>query len=176
MPRILQVYFKGTVSGRADASGLLSRVGDVVVVARGRPRLLVMTCPCGCSEQISVNLDRRAGLAWRLYTTNAHGMSVFPSIWRTSGCESHFVIWNDRIWLLGPADESLESQPIPDGYPSSAEIVLNLLSRTLLTHFSVMAEQLDVVPWDVLVICRELVRDGKAVEGKGGQRGRFRRL
>jgi hypothetical protein len=43
-------------------------------------------------------------------------------------------------------------------------------------HFSRIAEPLDAVPWDVLRVCRQLVRIGIAQEGKGKQRRSFRRI
>lgn len=173
---MLKLHFKGTVGGLADASALLTRVGDAAIVTRGRPRLWVMTCPCGCGEQVPVNLDRRAGQAWRLYATDKYGMSLFPSVWRTSGCASHFVIWNDRIWLLGHTEGSFQSETTSDVGVPTADAVLDLLPRTSFAHFSAVAEQLNIVPWNVLAVCRKLVRSNRATEGSGKQNGYFRRL
>jgi hypothetical protein len=63
----------------------------------------VLSCPCGCGDEISVNLDPRTGPAWRTYQT-ARGFTLFPSIWRESGCKSHFIIWEDRILWLDATD------------------------------------------------------------------------
>ena len=57
-----------------------------------------------------------------------------------------------------------------------SDAVLGRLSDTRLTAFSDLAEALDAVPWDVLTVCRRLVRSGLAREGMGKQRGSFRRL
>ena len=103
-------------------------------------------------------------------------MSLFPSVWRTSGCQSHFVIWNDQILLLGQADESLENETMPGVDMPTPGAVLEFLPRNSLAHFSDLAEQLNAVPWDVLAVCRELVRDRRAIEGIGKQTGQFRRL
>src|SRR5580700_2686245 len=92
---------KARVGSRANASSHLTRPGDAVIVDRQGPRWLILCCPCGCGAEVPVNLDRRAGPAWRLYES-PKGMSVYPSVWRDTDCKSHFIIWRDNILLLGP--------------------------------------------------------------------------
>ena len=90
------VNFKGEVEFRRDADDLTLAPGDSVAVVRGRPRSFVMACPDGCGERLTINLDQRSGLAWRLYETS-RGVTLFPSVWRDSGCRSHFIVWHDTI-------------------------------------------------------------------------------
>src|SRR5882762_300776 len=87
-------------SHHAAAVALLDAAGDVSLVERGRPRWLVIRCPSGCGETISLNVDRRAGPAWRMYWRGSQ-LSVYPSVWKELGCESHFIIWRNRIDWLG---------------------------------------------------------------------------
>ena len=51
-----------------NAASSVSKPGDCAVVERaGTRRQLVMCCPDGCGEILSINLDPRSGPAWRLY-------------------------------------------------------------------------------------------------------------
>ena len=91
-----RVSFKGRVEFRHEADDLAPAAGDSVIVVRGRPRSLVMACPDGCGEHLTINLDERAGPAWRWYE-NGRGLTLFPSVWRDSGCKSHFIVWHNTI-------------------------------------------------------------------------------
>ena len=63
--------------------------------------MLVIRCPCGCGDDLLLNLDLRAGSAWGFYR-NRRGLTIYPSYWREDGCGSHFILWNDRIyWCYG---------------------------------------------------------------------------
>ncbi|MEW8441568.1 MAG: DUF6527 family protein [Candidatus Thiodiazotropha taylori] len=48
-------------------------------------------CPCGCGDSISLNLIGRRP-RWSAQIDASGKMTVHPSIWRTSGCTSHFWI------------------------------------------------------------------------------------
>jgi hypothetical protein len=65
--------------------------------------------PRGCGEVFPINLDPRAGPAWRLYSDPRRGVSLYPSVWRESGCESHYVIWRNRIYLFGRYEDEFDS-------------------------------------------------------------------
>ena len=41
------------------------------------------------------------------------------------------------------------------------------------THYSEIAQTLSAEPWDILDVCRRLVREGKAREEEGRRRGYF---
>ena len=167
------VRFRGTVASRSEASARLSTPGDAVLVERGRPRLLIISCPCGCGEQFPINLDPRAGPAWRLYRESRRGLSVYPSVWRESGCRSHYVIWRNKIYLFGRYEEDFETAPETEAFAKLVESIRNLLPATGLVAFSEIAESLDAIPWDVLNACRRIVRIGWAREGTGNERGFF---
>lgn len=96
-------------------------------------------------------------------------MSVFPSVWRDSGCESHFIVWHGHIdWLVTDTDDGLR--------PELVESVQKLLRLGMPSSYWDIAEALNEVPWDVLRVCRELVREGIAVEASGQGRGHFSRV
>lgn len=170
----MQLRFKGTVSRRSEASAHMRRPGDAVLVERGKPRLFLISCPCGCGEDFPINLDPLAGPAWRLYKDTQYGLSLFPSVWRDNGCRSHYIIWRDKIWLFGHyGEDDFDISTQIDETRSLTDTVLKCLPAKGLITFSEIAESLNLVPWDVLTVCRRLVRQGLAREGKGEQRGSF---
>ncbi|MER8537286.1 DUF6527 family protein [Mesorhizobium sp. M1005] len=159
------VQFKGRVERQSEAIEQVDNPGDVSLVERGAPRSLVMRCPDGCGDILTVNLDRRAGPAWRLYQREG-GLTLFPSVWRDTGCGAHFIVWDNVIhwtndaWILRP-NSSLE------------RAVEGRLSDEL-ASFVDIAAAVDEVPWSVLDACRSLVKSGIAVEGTGAERSSFR--
>ena len=170
-----KVRFRGTVARLSDASTRLESPGDTVLVERGRPRLLMISCPCGCGELFPINLDPRAGPAWRLYSDPRRGVSLYPSVRRESGCESHYVIWRNRIYLFTRYEDELESTLDTAEFAKLIESIRDRLPSEGLVSFCDIAESLNVIPWDVLTACRRLVRMRLAREGRGKERGSFGR-
>lgn len=159
----------GTADSYSDAAARLSAAGEGVIVERaGKQRQLVLQCPDGCGEVLSINLDRSVGPAWRLYHRRG-AWSLYPSIDRPTGCQSHFILSNKRIiwcdWWDWYDEEDLEEQ---------IEVVRPYLRQDHFTDFVQIAGAIDAIPWDVLVACRALVRRGIAEEGSGRDRGAFR--
>jgi hypothetical protein len=168
-----KLRFFGEVSSICDATPLLKVSGDSVLVTRSRPRLLLLSCPCGCGEHLPINLDSRSGPAWRIYRNKRKGISLFPSVWRESGCRSHFIIWNDKIMMLGQEWDDGGDGSDEDEILALADLVLGELSGDDLRSYFDLAEKLGIVPWDAQAACRRLVKMGLASEGKGKQRGFF---
>lgn len=163
MARALRINNLGTVTRFSEAIAKLQRPGDCVLVVRGVPRSLVMTCPDGCGETLTVNLDRRVGPAWRRF--ERHGdVTVYPSVWREDGCRAHFIIWKNRILWCGPSDDY--GIDAPDR--SLLETVYASLSQKEYVHYESLADRLDMIPWEVLWACKSLARQGCAAQGKTG--------
>lgn len=162
MSRTSKVKWIEDVERHGDAVNLMKEPGDCVIVERGYPRNLVFMCPDGCGEIITINLDPASGPAWRFYKRK-NGYTLYPSVALTSGCHSHFILWNDEIvWC----DRKGSHKPISIDKDLLMAITEKLPKTR--THFAVLAEQLEGVPWDVLRGCHELVRLGLAKEqGKG---------
>ena len=156
MNRAQHIHFKGVVDKFAEASAQLQSSGDCTIVTRGVPRTIVMMCPDGCGETISVNLDVRVGKAWRKFDHNKK-LTIYPSVWRDTGCRAHFIVWNDQIIWCDASDSApiiLEE--------SFLKTVFNKLSNSNVTHFENNAESLAATPWEVLWACNKLVRRGMA--------------
>jgi len=90
-------------SHRAALQLLRTDAVHAVIVYREVPRAALFHCPCGCGEVLTVNLDPRAGAAWR-WKRDGEGLTLLPSVRRTSGCASHFIVWRGRLWWC--ADEA----------------------------------------------------------------------
>ena len=72
----------------------------VLVIPNERPKSLKFLCPCGCGETISVNLMPGNEKAWHLDYEPKLGLSLWPSVWLTSGCRSHFILRHNKARLL----------------------------------------------------------------------------
>lgn len=165
--RANRIVMKGEVTNRHMADEVLTEPGEAVLVRRGVVRSMVMSCPDGCGEILSVNLDARAGKAWRYYKSG-NDVSLFPSVWRDTGCESHFILWRSRLYWCDWGDEL----DVP-----MDEVILQVRSALASSFepYTAIAERLDLVPWAVLSACGKLRREGFAVEGQGSLRGSFMR-
>lgn len=164
------VRLVGTFERRSEVSDRLQQPGDVALVERGRPRLLIVKCPCGCGEEYAVNLDREAGKAWRFYIRDGK-LTLYPSVWRDSACQAHYIIRSNSAYVFSGrdvdefAERSLSTHEI--------ERVRQAVGAEW-QHFASIAEAVDQIPWDTLDACRALVRKGLLAEGRGEQWGQFR--
>lgn len=167
-----EIRFRAEVERRHEADPLLQQAGDAVLVHRGRARSLLIACPDGCGEALSVNLDPRAGKAWRLYR-KGDAISLSPSVWRDGGCKSHFILWRSRIvWC-----DRFESDNHEPAYDAALEAeVLSTLDATRFRSAQEIAEELNEIPWDVSRAARRLVDRGFAEYGSGVQRDSLRKI
>lgn len=85
---------------QAEASKLLKQGVLVLVIPNERAKSLKFLCPCGCGKIISVNLMPEAGKAWRVAFEPKLGLSLWPSVWLTTGCRSHFILRHNKARLL----------------------------------------------------------------------------
>lgn len=161
-----RLTLKAHVVSHAEARKLIVRKGDAVLIVRGLPRSLVMACPCGCGDQLTINLDSRSGPAWR-FVNRGGKVTLYPSVWRESGCKSHFVVWRNEIYLFGRDYLKRERHPKLEGR------VYEQLADGRAQHFVEIADALKELPWSVLMACENLVSDGKVHELERQGSGRF---
>ena len=65
-----------------------------------------LRCPCGCGDIIQLSLVRDVSPSWRLQTRRNGEVTLLPSVWRTVGCKSHFIIYRSRIvWCTNDSPE-----------------------------------------------------------------------
>lgn len=167
MSRTNYIRILGSVSNHDDATSRLRQAGDVVQIIRGVPRSIIMRCPCGCGDNLVINLDSRTGLAWRHYLRNDK-VTLYPSYWRGTHCRSHFILWNNKImWCDWDNFEywNNDSKLEPKVYEALSHKYIN---------YVVLADQLDELPWDVLKACYSLTRKGKLEQHSNRRLGEFR--
>jgi hypothetical protein len=169
--RVREIAIQDKVATRDEAFSILTSPGDLAIVERGGPRIAVLRCPCGCGDDLVINLDHRAGRAWRYYQ-NFRGITLYPSYWREDGCESHFIVWNNHIFWCMWDDDDFDEWSVS---PLVEEAVLAALPNNRFIHYYDLAEQIGLIPWEVLQACRQLTRRGEAAAGKRKQHGQFRR-
>ena len=168
MIRAQRINFTGKFSARDEAASSLKVPGDAALVHRGVDRMLLMNCPCGCGDVLVINLDRRAGPAWKIYR-RGEAISLFPSYWRDTKCESHFILWKNNLFWCDWDDDNIWSS---SNYIEDK--VLSALTANFV-NYEDLAEQLQEVPWDVLQACHALVRRGCAANNIPKRKGEFKR-
>jgi len=89
------------VRTRSEAVKLVETTGGIAcVIANHKPKALVLKCPDGCGEMLTVNLLAGSERAWRLRFDRDDNISLFPSVKRTNGCRSHFVLIRNCAYLI----------------------------------------------------------------------------
>ena len=108
----LQTFSAVRVLGsQGEARGWVAEARSrLAVVERGHPRSVLFQCPCGCGDVVVINVDRAAGPAWRLRLSDG-SLSLMPSVWRTTGCKSHFILWKNQVWWCRFRGEDEEEEP-----------------------------------------------------------------
>ncbi len=159
--RATRVNDCGVVESIVEAHDKLHGPGDFVLVERGVARWLVLACPCGCGDVLPINIDRRAGPAWRIFRTKGR-LTVYPSVWRESGCEAHFMVWEGQVLdLSGPWPDTTTDRVDED------DVLRHVGDDPV--HYAAIADTLAVDPWSVLFVLRRMVRRGVVREVDEGE-------
>ena len=163
---------RGEAEYRDEAERVLEQPGDAALVFRGLPRSLLIRCPDGCGETLVVNLDKRAGKAWRL-DLRGGGATLYPSVWRDGGCGSHFIVWRGSIlWCDYHTADNVEPE-----YDVALEArVLAALDSREFRSAEDIAWELDEIPWEVARAARRLVMHGTAEADRRPRIDWFRKM
>ena len=123
---------------------------------------MLIACPDGCGETLSINLDQRMGKAWEI---NERGgdLTLYPSVWREGGCESHFIVWRNRIVWCG---RYIAGNIEPPEDVTLRERVWHSLDHCQAMSAFQIAKSIDELVWDVERAARALVSFGKATAHK----------
>ena len=81
-----------------------------VTIQAGEPAFGVMICPCGCGETLNLRFLQNRRPRWDLLSKKGNA-TVRPSIWRTTGCRSHFFLINGRVAWCPPHAPNTNSVP-----------------------------------------------------------------
>lgn len=59
-----------------------------------------LNCPCGCGAVIELMLLQNVKPHWKLTVDHLNRPTLFPSVWRSTGCKSHFWVRQGKIhWV-----------------------------------------------------------------------------
>jgi len=79
---------------------IIPRNRVVRLVDQGCDWSVGFTCPCGCGDAIELLLLPSIAPHWTLVLDQLKRPTLAPSIWRTTGCRSHFWVRSGRIiWV-----------------------------------------------------------------------------
>jgi hypothetical protein len=81
----------------------------VYVLGEGRHVWSVaMVCPCGCGDTIHLNTLAGTRPRWRMRRHRDESITLHPSVWRNTGCRSHFFLRAGHImWCRGLGEGDL---------------------------------------------------------------------
>lgn len=69
----------------------------LVLGTTAAPKYAYFSCPCRCGATIVLTTNRKLRPRWTI-AIDKHGRpNVEPSVWRTVGCKSHFVLRRGRV-------------------------------------------------------------------------------
>ena len=71
-----------------QASAIEQMTADTIflIMPAEVPKSLKFRCPCGCGELLTINLMRNGAKAWQVSFEQGKGFSLWPSVWRDTGC------------------------------------------------------------------------------------------
>jgi hypothetical protein len=82
-----------------------------IVGEKEHPWLLAFNCPCGCQNVIQLNLLQDANPCWKYKVTKKNKINISPSVWRTTGCKSHFFVCKSKIdWVRNYESQKFKIQ------------------------------------------------------------------
>lgn len=79
-----------------DPERLMQRV-IYLVGNKAHPWKAVILCPCGCAATIELNLAPPGPPLWQIAFSGKSRITIHPSIWRKTGCCSHFWIREGNV-------------------------------------------------------------------------------
>jgi hypothetical protein len=54
-----------------------------------------LLCPCGCKQELNINLDENESPCWKL--SEGEFTDISPSLWKNKGCKSHFFLRKGEV-------------------------------------------------------------------------------
>jgi hypothetical protein len=80
-----------------DLPDTLDRLTVYLVGDGPEPWSASMVCPCGCGARIALSLVKDDEPSWKARISPEGKVTLHPSVWRTKGCRSHFVLRDGRV-------------------------------------------------------------------------------
>lgn len=92
---------KWTAQAVDDLPDTLKKHRVYVVGENGHVWQVAMMCPCGCGAVIQLCLLPESSPSWAVMVHADRSVSLHPSVWRTTGCRSHFFLREGRVAWCG---------------------------------------------------------------------------
>lgn len=91
-------YSYTLVAARPNVNEIPPKV-IVVVGHKNFPKWVLMQCPCGCKDLLTLSLMKKFDPFWSYEADNWNRITLSPSVWKNDGCRSHFFIKKGKlIW------------------------------------------------------------------------------
>jgi Family of unknown function (DUF6527) len=75
--------------------------GTIYAIGEGTPWALALLCPCRCGALIQLSLLKDERPSWKMRLDRKGRPTLTPSVWRTAGCRSHFLVREGRVIWCG---------------------------------------------------------------------------
>lgn len=85
-------------SGKPPAIEEVKKSSLHFVSTQDKPKWVLFQCPCGCRDVITLSLQKTHRPHWSLSKSENNRPILYPSVWRDTGCLSHFWIHDGRIY------------------------------------------------------------------------------
>jgi hypothetical protein len=76
----------------------------VYAIGNSSPWQAALVCPCGCKHLIQLSLLTSDSPRWSLSGQETGLATLHPSVWRTRGCKSHFILSQGQVSWCNMAD------------------------------------------------------------------------
>jgi hypothetical protein len=70
-------------------------------------------CPCGCGEVIVLTSNSKVRPRWIFSVDSLLRPTVRPSVWRTRGCRSHFILARGHVHWVPEATSIWDNEELP---------------------------------------------------------------
>jgi hypothetical protein len=95
--RQIAEYSLKTFDDRLDAREAAKQTGVAALVSPGgKQKWLIFKCPCGCGQEVALNLMSAHFPHWRVDVHTSQLFNVHPSVDATS-CGAHFWLRDGRV-------------------------------------------------------------------------------
>ncbi|WP_426436029.1 DUF6527 family protein [Bradyrhizobium genosp. P] len=89
------------VESQAEAAPWLADENAIVIVkGTTGPKWLMMNCPDHCGEIGQISLSQATPPTWRFRIEEDGTVSLYPSVWLTSGCGVHFILRHSKALVV----------------------------------------------------------------------------
>lgn len=91
------LFFEVTWVDRSPSNADVKERTLYCVHSQNLPRWALFRCPCNCGHVITLSLQAAHNPRWRVSKGRQGHPTLNPSIWRNTGCLSHFWVDDGRI-------------------------------------------------------------------------------